>query len=687
MKENKNRIATIINKFENEKLIEERESKLSGRVYTPPYITEFMVKDAINLYLKNSLTELMNFEEKVDPKINLENSPLLSQVFRQKINSFKILDPACGTGRFLIAACKELFKIYKVLFPNLKHSEIKNLIIKNNIFGCEIERKAYLISKLRLLGWIDSNLEKFIKFQRESDEIIPFDEVERIFKKSSQKINIFHGDYLFDYEDYTQFSLVIGNPPYIENKKLKDAKYKKKLYKHFETAYKLFDLSILFLERSLPFLKPDNGYISFLMTNKFLAADYGIKIRKFLYKKLNIEKIFNLSHLPIFLGKSIYPIIITLSNKIKPKNQFSIIKPDEYPFSIEKFNKISIKQSSIQKLPSYVIPLTKKIQFIKDLYTYHDPLSLTFKKIKVIYRPFGFLNYTKHLENVSKERQSFKDLLILGTGNVGKYHIKFEKTIKLARQRINVSYFQFKKEYNKIWEDLRGEKLIYREIAQKMTCSYDPGLFANLTGLYFIKIPEFTAEQYFGLLSVLNSHLINNIFNSLFGSLHMSSGYLRYNGSFIKRLPMIKSFPPSLCRLGKIAQFLSQLKYDFSQGHLEELKNLISPKCELRLDSNIEFSLKLINAVVNLLFLKKMNKIFLGKNNSIERLLLTKNSFPKFPYKYNIHRFNLPPIKSFEKTEILNLVELIDQTFAKLRKKNQLKSDINKIESSIANYE
>ena len=153
-------------------------------------------------------------------------------------------------------------------------------------------------------------------------------------------------------------------------------------------------------------------------------------------------------------------------------------------------------------------------------------------------RPFGFIKWAENFKFMSKYKTSDKDLLLLGTGNVGKYFINFNKRIKIAKVDKEISYFSYQPAYKEVWSKLSSEKLVFRELSKELTFVYDPGIFANLTGLYFLKVPSFKTNDYFCLLSILNSDIINTAFNALYGTLHMSGGYLRYNGSFIKNLPM-----------------------------------------------------------------------------------------------------------------------------------------------------
>ena len=67
------------------------------------------------------------------------------------------------------------------------------------------------------------------------------------------------------------------------------------------------------------------------------------------------------------------------------------------------------------------------IELVQYLYTKYNLFSEHINNLKILYRPYGFLNYDKHFDNISEKRQSNNDLLLIGTGNVGKYHIKFKK--------------------------------------------------------------------------------------------------------------------------------------------------------------------------------------------------------------------------------------------------------------------
>ena len=188
--------------------------------------------------------------------------------------------------------------------------------------------------------------------------------------------NLFNIDYLLKFNS-SDFDIIIGNPPYVENKRILDLEFKKKIKKKFESAYGLFDLSIIFIEKSIELLKNEVGCLSFLTTNKFLSADYGLKIREMLMRKTELKEIINISSLPIFHKTAAYPVIVSFKKKMSNKNTI-IIKNFETMEDFEQFHyerKITYNQNSIKNLPSSVIPTTLNVKLVNLLYSNFKPMK------------------------------------------------------------------------------------------------------------------------------------------------------------------------------------------------------------------------------------------------------------------------------------------------------------------------
>jgi len=161
---------------------------------------------------------------------------------------------------------------------------------------------------------------------------------------------------------------------------------------------------------------------------------------------------------------------------------------------------------------------------------------------------------------------------------------------------------------------------------------------------------------------------MDSVFKTLFGTLHMAGEYLRFNGSFVKRLPMPDNFPESLSYLGKINQFLSQLRY-------EQNNQLISTQ---KIAKYHNFFLHLSDSLVSLLYFKKVLSKTKNKN-LLEILTQPQETFPDIEFKYLTPRFSLPKFKIYSEQELqLNLLS-IENSYKSLNDNKILFKEINEL--------
>ena len=156
-----------------EKAMTSRDRKGSGSFYTPKFITNYIseatihrvILDKVNKLLKvigYKDSELIDDVEKLPLKVKL---PTLIRIFNEIMLNLKICDNACGSGAFLIAVADALLKVNKTinneLPANLKKSgiDMKKLILKNNLYGVDINPNAIEIAKLRLWLWLAASYE------------------------------------------------------------------------------------------------------------------------------------------------------------------------------------------------------------------------------------------------------------------------------------------------------------------------------------------------------------------------------------------------------------------------------------------------------------------------------------------------------------------------------------------------
>ncbi len=143
--------------------------------------------------------------------------------------------------------------------------------------------------------------------------------------------------------EFTGFDLVIGNPPYIDHKKLSSISgFLKERYKvYFSSA----DISSYFFELGNNILNT-NGYLTLISTNKFFRTEYGMPLRKFISEH-KIYSIINFEQVPIFDEVLVSSLIILLG-KVKLKSDFSFCEFSKEPSPFKDFeNLVNRKQVSI----------------------------------------------------------------------------------------------------------------------------------------------------------------------------------------------------------------------------------------------------------------------------------------------------------------------------------------------------
>lgn len=143
--------------------------KLSGAFYTPRDIVAFICKESLREYLYNKVRNRV-FNQGIDLLIDYSdaeflarkstsgadlwgiNSKNITKTILEALDSYKVLDPACGSGAFPMGMIQLLVRTYERLLKSFDAYELKLSIIENNIFGVDIEPMAIEISRLR--AWL-----------------------------------------------------------------------------------------------------------------------------------------------------------------------------------------------------------------------------------------------------------------------------------------------------------------------------------------------------------------------------------------------------------------------------------------------------------------------------------------------------------------------------------------------------
>lgn len=116
-----------------------------------------------------------------------------------------------------------------------------------------------------------------------------------------------------DTTDEWRFDIVIGNPPYVRQEKIKHLK--KQLQPIYDCYVGTADLYVYFYERGINLLRP-NGSFAFITSNKWMRAAYGEKLRNWILNNTRIQQLIDFGDEPIFTAIA-YPIILILTRREK----------------------------------------------------------------------------------------------------------------------------------------------------------------------------------------------------------------------------------------------------------------------------------------------------------------------------------------------------------------------------------
>lgn len=260
----------------------------------------------------------------------------------QPKENYKIIDPSCGSGIFLVVAFKRLvqWKRYKIYQETgeLKHLDVKQLlaILTENIYGVDMEDDAVRLTVFSLALAL-------------CDMLSPKEIWTQLKFKDLTKENIFSDDFFNFYNKNTQsYQLVIGNPPFDE---LTRANFDALIKRHkIEPGCKIpqNQLALLFLNQSINLLEK-GGLQCLIMPSGPLLYNDTIEFRKSFFGKHNVLQVLDLTNLRRTLyenadvataivfaqanepdDKNISHIIVSKTKSAKEKIYFEI---DHYDFN------------------------------------------------------------------------------------------------------------------------------------------------------------------------------------------------------------------------------------------------------------------------------------------------------------------------------------------------------------------
>ena len=582
--------------------------KKDGIFYTPKYITKYIVENSIKNWLDDKRKELgedklpelseADFEikyssKKSDERIYSKNYKKHIEFwtkYREAVKNIKIVDPACGSGAFLITAFEYLLnynnylndKIFDLTGTKDLFSDTTREILQNNIFGVDLNKESVEITKLSL----------WLKTANKNKTLATLENNIKCGNSLIDDIEI-AGELAFNWEkEFPQvfknggFDVVIGNPPYVRVQGLKENYLEQTKYyeKNYVSATGSYDIYALFMEKGFKLINK-KGLVSFILPHKFLVTDFGSGIRKFFVEKRAVESLLHFGSELVFSEASTYTCIVTLSKKNKEKILFKKVNPNKISeiFKWDKmdYNLLSNKNWDLQSEEIY--NLIKKLK--KQLYTVEEVFKSIFQGIATSLDDV-YVFEGKEEGNIIKgynkkfdyEFEIEKELVkpILGGKEVSKYcNMKIKNYVLFPYHRINnkmeivdIKYIEnnlpltkkylenFEKEikgrekgkmsnrqdwyayiYPKNLDKFDSSKIMTREISLGCNMTYDSeGKIYHNTKVYsFVKNKKFNVDDKF-YLALLNSKVMWFFIKNT-GS-EYSGGYYVFKTNYLKPFPL-----------------------------------------------------------------------------------------------------------------------------------------------------
>ncbi len=264
--------------------------KKDGIYYTPEYIVDHIVQNSLGKYLEekeSSLKQKHRLKSDILDENYEKRARKVYEEYQQFLQGIKIIDPACGSGAFLVKVFDYLLtenQRVAYILQDLRGGQqssldqedfIKN-VLHNNIYGVDINPESVEITKLSL--WLKT-AQKGKKLTVLKDNI-------KCGNSIIDDADVV-GDRAFNWQrefgeilQFGGFDVVVGNPPYGAKLTAEEQSFLREKFNVGST-----DTAIIFMKLSMTLLK-EGGINSFIVPKPFIYASNWHKIRHFIFDNL-----------------------------------------------------------------------------------------------------------------------------------------------------------------------------------------------------------------------------------------------------------------------------------------------------------------------------------------------------------------------------------------------------------------
>jgi len=303
---------------ENDRLIKgkktynKHEIAPASQLFTPKWIVQYMVDNTLGQLLVE-LFPNTRITNELDYYIHPSNSEQLHQRAEKKIEDIKFFDPCVGSAHILAYAYDVFSLIYKEQGYN--ESEIPELIIRNNLYGTDIDERATQLSSFVLMMKGRQNYRRFLnkdiepnigcyydyEFDVKFKNAATLGSLIKVESKDIDSVFVEEGSIFSDKQKelkrlYTflgqKYDIVVTNPPYISSSRMEAT-----LKQHVETNYPetKSDLFATFILRCIE-LSLEDGLTGYMSPFVWMFISSYLKLRETIISKHFINNLIQLEY-------------------------------------------------------------------------------------------------------------------------------------------------------------------------------------------------------------------------------------------------------------------------------------------------------------------------------------------------------------------------------------------------------
>ncbi|HNU96108.1 MAG TPA: Eco57I restriction-modification methylase domain-containing protein [Candidatus Magasanikbacteria bacterium] len=374
--------------------------------------------------------------------------------------------------------------------------------------------------------------------------------LENLQKQNSRPFFLWKLHFSEVFKEKGGFDVVIGNPPYISAiQSSKNEKNDREIYKkNYHLIKGAFDIYAIFLLKGID-ISNIKGTYAWIIPNKFMISKYSEDVLIFLKQQGTLDVV-SVSHLSVFAGVNVYPIIV-LGSKSKTG------------FNYYEVNNISDLAKNILLKKKTTLGVYKKF---KDF------------GIKIASGATGF--QAKQLSKYISENQLKGSIPFVVSGSIDPWLIDFEGVRYMGKKYTNAFISKGVNIANSKWSFWIKEKIVISGMTKRIEATYSSKPLGLGVGIYAIY--DYSKFNPKFILGILNSKFLTYYFLTNFEEKHLAGGYLAINKSTIEQLPLVdadikqqKPFVEIVDKILEITRSGDYLKNSAKQAKVKEYETQI----------------------------------------------------------------------------------------------------------------